>query len=470
MLRKISISGLTAFLVLINVNVSRSEVTVGVVGLGTGDADFGFSYASASAQGFATTHDIQGNLQTSTGIASGSGSSSSGLVGGELSLATMGNAQVPTPGVEARGNVSADFDDRIVFDPIPTAGVDGVITFTSVGNGDTNISRPAIGSATASSGYMVNGVNLGGGQFTVNQDSRSVVGYQDVKTYPFHTNQPLAIHSSLGINGQILSTSTDWNLTVSMVGATSVVSGTHNVQAKVQSQLTRQDIVDGAVSAYVTQDKKRIEAFFVPNYGLTMDEAAKQLEYEHFNWVSWVTFDNDPWRPSVHGAQVNAPHLDPPHGGYDYQTLGDDSFDGYWNAEKLKLFTTDRSLEFRDGPIVTPGAVVRFKTALAEESFVNGKTVVIGDWIEWESTSQGTKIVRENTDDSLITDGNNVLIGVFPISQLPGEDVAFLNSQGIEVVPEPSTFLLVVLCVVALGGNNVRRPYPLRRRRVSCRH
>jgi hypothetical protein len=222
---------------------------------------------------------------------------------------------------------------------------------------------------------------------------------------------------------------------------------------------TIRDSIDNALKGSVhvvpfdPQKPAVIQATFQPNYDLTLQETAALCDVDHFNWVQWVTSDNDPARPTVQGVQVDAPYLDPPHGGYDYQQpIGDDMFDGYWNetSGELASYTTSSTLTFLDAPGVTAGALVEFKTALAGVD-ASGKTTILGDWFDWKATSVGVS-VRKNTDESLITNPGITLLGVFPVESLSSVDIAFLNSQGIAVIPEPSTFILLGIGAVSLVG------------------
>ena len=189
-------------------------------------------------------------------------------------------------------------------------------------------------------------------------------------------------------------------------------------------------------------------ATFTPNFGMTLAEAAAICKVDHFNWVQWSTFDNVP--ATVDGVEVQAPYLDPPLGGWDYQKtqewvdyfgyLGDDFLDGYFNepSGELDRFTNTNThtLDYVDipGGLGEAGSLTSFKTALAGVDD-NGNTTAIGDWFFGDATSAGVSLRKKNFDESIITTPGILLHGVFSIESLPTEDIEFLNSQGIAVSP-----------------------------------
>jgi hypothetical protein len=210
-------------------------------------------------------------------------------------------------------------------------------------------------------------------------------------------------------------------------------TGSLDVEVKIA---TCADVLKKAVG--VTAGGNR--ATFTPKFDLTLEEAAKVCKVVEFNFVQWVTFDDDPNSPTAGGVQLAAPYLDPPLGGYDYQKpAGDDMAEGYYNAGELARpdIKTATSLTFKDYPTVTAGSKVQFKTALAGVDAM-GKYKVLGDWWYWEATSTGTAIRRENLDESIVTNEHTTLLGVFPLNTLPPADIAFLNGQGISVDMAPT--------------------------------
>jgi hypothetical protein len=213
-----------------------------------------------------------------------------------------------------------------------------------------------------------------------------------------------------------------------------------------------QDILDGSVHSSI--QGSRMTAEFRPNLGLTPQQAASALGYDHFNWVQWVTYDDSPTRPTVHGVQPNVPYLDPPHGGWDYQqgTGGDDYRDGYWNETngELGVHSQGGVLDFSDAPTVQNSGYDRqFKTALAGVK-ADGTTEVAGDWFYWGCDSTGPYDLAKNLDPSLVTTPGLTLIGTYHVGDLSSADVAYLNGIGIRVVPEPTSFALLIIGATAL--------------------
>jgi len=179
-----------------------------------------------------------------------------------------------------------------------------------------------------------------------------------------------------------------------------------------------------------------IQAEFTPPGGLQV--AARACGFDHFNWVNWVFFDNDPNRPTVNGVQPDAPpgYLDPPLGGWDYQqkTGGDDFNPGYWNEDNGELgsYTTSSTLTFEDLPGVSPGASVRFRTGLIGVDSNGNNPVLLGDVFEWEATSIGVS-VRKNVDPSLIQVPAVSLLRIIPVGLLSSADIALLAAEHIAI-------------------------------------
>ncbi|HUT91023.1 MAG TPA: hypothetical protein VMY37_16090 [Thermoguttaceae bacterium] len=245
------------------------------------------------------------------------------------------------------------------------------------------------------------------------------------------------------------------------------------IEEPVIQQFTLQDILGNENSFLIRPVGGAMHASFEPHLEIggfddvpmLLSHVAALAGFDHFNWIQWVTFDNDPNRPIVKttGRQVDAPYLDPPLGGYAYQLYGDDFLDGYWaEGDELRYYTHgDYYLEFLDYPGVTDGSLVEFKTALAGIDTSGNATLFPESLFYWQSTSKGVS-VRKNTDLSLITEPAVTLRGVFPDVRLSAEDIAFLASQGIsvasgaghQVIPEPSTFAiwsLLGVCGITIG-------------------
>jgi hypothetical protein len=190
-------------------------------------------------------------------------------------------------------------------------------------------------------------------------------------------------------------------------------------------------LIRGGTIPHVSTDGRSIAATFIPADGLSLSAAAAHCGFHHFNWVQWVTYDDNP--ASVGGRTLSAPHLDPPYGGYDYQLSsgGDDYRPGYWNETNSELadHTETFVLRFFDAPTIPPaGKRTEFKTALAGVA-ADGTTTIVGDWFRWEANDTGLQVLstprRQRSEP-----------GVFSVADLSVADIAFLNAQGI-AVPDP---------------------------------
>jgi len=128
----------------------------------------------------------------------------------------------------------------------------------------------------------------------------------------------------------------------------------------------------------------QIIAAFTPQFGLTVDEAAKLCGYDHFNWYQIVT--NDPNPPTAKGSDtpLTTPYVDPPLGGYkNGKPPGtDDHLPFFWNdplsdgekgtRQNLEYNTSPdrKTLTFIDTPKLfsgqplQPGKYVNFQTSL----------------------------------------------------------------------------------------------------------
>jgi hypothetical protein len=194
------------------------------------------------------------------------------------------------------------------------------------------------------------------------------------------------------------------------------------------------DILALAVHSIVSPNGNCMTATFKPNFNLTLDEAALACGYDHFNWIQYVTYDDDPRRPTVNGNKPTISYIDPPLGGWDYPFPVDDFYIGYWHEyTELSAYTSSHELEYLDCPGVSQSPFhIEFKTTLAGVSSTYVSTA-IGNYFIWESDSIGGRSLK-NLDESLVIIPSNNLISIFPISRLPQEDINFLNSQGISTI------------------------------------
>jgi hypothetical protein len=190
----------------------------------------------------------------------------------------------------------------------------------------------------------------------------------------------------------------------------------------------------GAVQFALTPDGRGMEGTFRPNYSYTLSQAAAICGLDHFNWVQWVIYDDDPNRPAdCLGNVPHVPYLDPPLCGYAYQPSGDDYKLGYWNEDsgELASHTTGSSLDFIDKPGTTASSRVRFRTSLVGLDS-SGHIILKGDVFSWESSSTGVS-VRKNVDASILQNGNVTLMGRSDPALLPFSEHRFLKEQGIDV-------------------------------------
>ena len=217
---------------------------------------------------------------------------------------------------------------------------------------------------------------------------------------------------------------------------TSKVSAYHTLAVRNGDVTERQcaDILALAVHAAESPNNNCMTAAFKPNFNLTLDEAARACGYDHFNWIQYVTYDDDPLRPTINGDQPAISYIDPPLGGWDYPFPVDDYYMGYWNElTELSAYTSSHELEYLDCPGVSRSSShVEFKTILAGVS-ATYVTTAIGNYFIWESDSIGVRSLK-NSDESLVLIPSNNLISIFPISRLPQEDINFLASQGIGTI------------------------------------
>ena len=197
-------------------------------------------------------------------------------------------------------------------------------------------------------------------------------------------------------------------------------------------------ITRNAVQFSVTADGLGMQGTFTPNDGLTLAEAAQVCGYDHFNWYQLVVYDDDPNRPTKYGVQPTVPYLDPPLGGWDYQsaTGGDDQSPGYWNetSGELSYYTGESNLLFFDYPGMAAGATVRFRTGLAGVA-AGGVFTPIGPAFTWEASSVGNS-VRKNTNPTNVQSGSITLLDTIDTALLPAAEREVLETNGF-VLPSP---------------------------------
>ena len=204
----------------------------------------------------------------------------------------------------------------------------------------------------------------------------------------------------------------------------------------VEVMLTPADILTGAVHFQIANGG--MTATFTPNYNLTLADAATICGVNHFNWIQWIVFDNDPNRPHAGLTQVSPPYIDPPLGGYQYSGLRDFS-PAYWEETPVNdpqyyvgahTDNVNKVLSFADYPTVTPGYVVQFRTTLA--GVKSDGTVITFSFLpgqNWQSQSTGTSVIRDNINASVVTNANSSLIGTFAFNSISGAEITYLQNQ-----------------------------------------
>lgn len=200
-------------------------------------------------------------------------------------------------------------------------------------------------------------------------------------------------------------------------------------------KLTAADVLTGAVQFQPSNGG--MTATFTPNLGLTLREAATICGVNHFNWMQWVVFDDDPNRPHAGLSRVTAPYLDPPLGGY--RDVPTDFNACFWEETlvnnpgySIGAWTSTSSLRFADFPTVTPGSRVEFRTVLV--GVLTDGTVVQFPFLpgkHWQSQSTGTSVIRGNIDASIITTTNASVVGDFSFSDLGVSETAYIRTQNI---------------------------------------
>jgi len=157
-----------------------------------------------------------------------------------------------------------------------------------------------------------------------------------------------------------------------------------------------------------------MNASFIPNFKLSLDEAAKLCGYDHFNWVQYVLDDPQPAMVGVNNPQkvLKGPYLDPPLGGYTSQTYGDDSLPYYLGengptAHELQDYSTKFKLTFDDAPQdegLKGNDTVKFIIGLVGV-LANDKYDMLHVW-EWESNFNAHSGVASYRKHDALSIGN----------------------------------------------------------------
>lgn len=222
--------------------------------------------------------------------------------------------------------------------------------------------------------------------------------------------------------------------------------------------LTRSQILEDSVA--FTYHDDTIEANFAPN-GMSVEEAAKRLGVDHFNWVQHVTHIPADWTLSNDDHVVNVPFVDPSARGtitifdssanrsepilvgasFDdesppyFDEIGEDG-----NTDNTIAQFTGSQVGFEDRPrfpsgLLGPGEYVGFRTSLVGVTS-DGHVVPTGIGFDWKSNT--------TYDEGKYSSG-----GIF-LSTLGSDGPPTLAGEiydVVAVVPEPTSFI-----IAAIGG------------------
>jgi hypothetical protein len=136
-----------------------------------------------------------------------------------------------------------------------------------------------------------------------------------------------------------------------------------SLEEDISSAYSCPDIVNNAVTPGIL-DETRVKAKFIPNLGLSLQDAAKFCGFKDFDWQQLVT--NLPLPSPMfqigNDKPLRAPptFFDPPPGGYTFQLPdGDNSYPFFYNPNNGELAShqTTNMLSFIDGPsdVCLPG-------------------------------------------------------------------------------------------------------------------
>ncbi len=228
-------------------------------------------------------------------------------------------------------------------------------------------------------------------------------------------------------------------------------------------------IVRNAVTTSVA-NVTGMQASFTPNFNLSISDAASLCGYDHFNWYQVVT--NDPYPPDAKsnpGVPLIVPYVDPPIGGYSYQT-GNDSLPFYWaegglapQSLQLSTYTTSTSLSFIDYPAesrLQPGEFIGFTTTLAGVLPDNSWDALFSwNWITDFNGTVGGVSIRDNPippDLGSGTGGVTILDTDLSAGDIPQNVRDLMERDGARnvepySVPEPSSFVLLLCGLLILA-------------------
>ncbi len=256
------------------------------------------------------------------------------------------------------------------------------------------------------------------------------------------------------------------------------------------------DFNDVAVGGIVAQPNgATMGASFTPRCGISIDDAAGVGGFDHFNWLQVVTSDTDVAFCKSHpggtgcvglqdqsGALPSTPYIDPPLGGWYYQTVSScapglfpvqDSLPWYLDevyqpyqttcgdrigyrvgspTERKSAEIDDFTLNFSDRP--SGLATVDFLTCLAAITTQGSGLTLQGastdldssatDCFAWSysgGVSSGPFWVRDYVGDP--GSGTATFLGFVALDQIPPDQLALLESAGrSSSVPEPPSLLL----------------------------
>ena len=262
------------------------------------------------------------------------------------------------------------------------------------------------------------------------------------------------------------------------------------------TRFTLADVLGGSVqhntaSTMITSVGGGMAATFTPNLGLSLQDAARVIGVDHFNWVQIVIgSDVIPLNWRINGSSAlfpilpRVPFIDPPLGGYAYQGFNQDNRIGYldevyhWSGgfsfslpvgnqpttltqfTKLNQFGKE-FLQFRDSPCL--GAVgdrMQFLTFLgAFDAAGNLVPIPLGGLgFRWSYTAAGglcNTPVPANVDPTLGNDGvitpEDGPLTDAELQALASLGLAAVDAEFMEPTPEPTTLFLWGTTVSGLG-------------------
>lgn len=183
----------------------------------------------------------------------------------------------------------------------------------------------------------------------------------------------------MNFNNLIIGTlTTGIYLSIASKNSPTLAENTHESQMSLQPIQLDSNFIYGENINHILIGGRIISQFSPRNSkgeAINLQQLAKELGYDHFNWVNYV--ETDPYGICDRtGQPLATPYNDPPQGGYHYDAA--DSYPFYWDVVKCELcrqrhhFQDYRNLKqsilvFEDAPAdyrLQPGEAIKFVTSL----------------------------------------------------------------------------------------------------------